>query len=264
MNDVLPMRLGFLGTGAITAAIVTGLATSGMPLRICVSPRNERVAARLAATFPIVSVAASNQALLDSSDVVLIAVRPQVVEEVLAALRFRPDHHVLSLVAAFSKDSIAALVHPAARIACAVPLPTVASRIGPTAIYPPDPVAESLFDRLGIAIAVASEREFQAICACTAVISSYFTFLDTVCAWLTEHQVPEPRARAYVASMFDGLARLAQGTAVPFADLVREFSTKGGLNEQYARLLAQAGVFDACSRELDSVLSRIQGQGRSK
>jgi len=263
MNDAIPLRLGFLGTGAITSAIVTGLAASGMPCRICVSPRNARVAGRLAETFPIVSVAASNQALLDCSDVILIAVRPQVVADVLAAVRFRPDHRVLSLVAAVSKDSIAGLVHPAATVACAVPLPTVANRSGATAIYPPDPVAEQLFDRLGTAIPVASEREFQAIFASTAVIASFFTFLDAISVWLTEHQVPEPRARTYIASMFDGLTGLAEATEVPFADLVREFSTKGGLNEQYAALLAQAGAFDACSRGLDAVLRRIEDQRRN-
>jgi pyrroline-5-carboxylate reductase len=263
MTDEVSLRLGFLGTGAITSAIVTGLAASGTKWPICVSPRNERVALRLAETLPMVSVAPSNQAMLDCSDVVVVAVRPQVCEEVLATLEFRANHRVVSLVAAVSRDSIRALVHPAATVACAVPLPTVANRLGPTAIYPPDPVAELLFSRLGVAIPVASEREFQAIFASTAVIASFFTFLDTVRSWLIEHQVQELRARTYVASMFHSLTDFAQRTDVPLAELVHEFATKGGLNEQFRHGLMRADAFDACSQGLDAILERIR-QGRTE
>jgi pyrroline-5-carboxylate reductase len=260
-NDSKPLRLGFLGTGAITSAIVNGLAACGVPCRICLSPRNEHVAARLA-RFPMVRVATSNQAVLDCSDVIFVAVRPDVAAEVLAAVKFRDDHRVVSLVAAISRDDIAALVRPAATVVCAVPLPTVAHHAGPTAIYPPDPVAELLFNRLGVAMPVDNELEFQAIFASTAVIASFFTFLDTLCSWLTRHEVPEARARAYVASMFDGLTGMAERTKVPFAELVHEFATKGGLNEEYRSRLTQAAVFAACSQGLDATLQRIQGRHR--
>ena len=43
--------LGFVGTGPITASIVTGLCgASETPNRIWLSPRNAKIAARLAAT----------------------------------------------------------------------------------------------------------------------------------------------------------------------------------------------------------------------
>lgn len=72
------MRLGFVGTGAITSAIVTGLNAAGIDGdTILVSPRNAETAAALAAKFPNVTVAASNQAVLDGSNVVIIAVRPR-------------------------------------------------------------------------------------------------------------------------------------------------------------------------------------------
>jgi pyrroline-5-carboxylate reductase len=259
MNDRVPLRLGFLGTGAITGAIVTGLCIPpAVPCRIALSPRNARVAARLAAQFAEVSIAASNQDVLDLSDVVFIAVRPQVVDEVLRSLRFRPDHRVISLVAAMSKDRVATLVGPGATVTCAVPLPTVAARIGPTAIFPSDPVAERLFDRLGVAMPIANEREFQALFACTAVIATFFASLDSLCSWLVDHGVPAGRARAYVGTMFDGLTRVAQGTPLPFAALSDEFRTKGGLNEQCVAELRRAGVFAAGAKALDAVLARIR------
>ena len=61
------MNIGFLGTGAITSAMVTGLCSEdGGRYGICVSPRNQGVSAQLAARFPQVTVAESNQAVLEA------------------------------------------------------------------------------------------------------------------------------------------------------------------------------------------------------
>ena len=49
------MRVGFLGTGEITAAMVRGL--KGQGHRILVSPRNAAMAATLAAEVPEVAIA---------------------------------------------------------------------------------------------------------------------------------------------------------------------------------------------------------------
>jgi pyrroline-5-carboxylate reductase len=260
VNEPSLVRLGFVGTGAITSAIVRGLcAPPALACRISLSPRNASVAARLAAQFSDeVAVAASNQDVLDRSDVVFIAVRPQVADEVLRSLKFRPDHRVISLVAAMSKDDVTRRVRPAASVVCAVPLPTVAARIGPTAIFPADPVAEALFDRLGLALPIANEDQFQALWASTAVIATFFESLDSICSWLVDHAVPAARARDYVAMMFHGLVDAAQQTGVPFAELSDEFATKGGLNEQYLAQLRKAGVFDACPMALDAILARIR------
>ena len=136
------MRLGFVGTGAITAAMVEGL--SGGPLRdwpILLSPRNARVAADLAARFAQVRVAVDNQAVVDGADLVFIAVRPQVAEAVLAGLRFRAGQRIVSLVAALSVDRVTALTGGMAPVVRAIPLPFVAARTGVTPIHPADAAA---------------------------------------------------------------------------------------------------------------------------
>jgi pyrroline-5-carboxylate reductase len=253
------VRLGFLGTGTITSAIVTGLHSTPSPrYSVCLSPRNEHVAARLASAFPSVTVAATNQEMLDSSDIVFLAVRPQVAREVLAGLEFRPDHHVVSLVATFSRDAVAALVDPASNVMCAVPMPTVAAHLGPTAIFPPDAIVAALFDQLGAAVEVTTEKEFQSLAAATAAMASYFTLLGTLVSWLTEQGVSEATARAYISMMFYGLSQAAQRSDRSFVELAGEFKTKGGLNEQFADELARNGVFGACSTALDRILARIK------
>ena len=264
MQDGAELRLGFIGSGTITSAIVTGLrADPATPCAITLSPRNAQVAARIAAALPHVRVATSNQQVADESDVVLLAVRPQVAEEVLAETIFRPDHRVISLIATFSRDRIAALVSPAREVCCAVPLPTVARHLGPTAIFPRDAVAARLFGRLGVAVEVGSEAELHALWASTAVMAAYFTLLDATQSWLTQHGVPGSRASEYVALMFEGLSRVPRESSASFGALAEEFKTKGGLNEQMAAQLKDAGVFGAWSSALDTVLARIERGRRS-
>jgi hypothetical protein len=50
-------------------------------------------------------------------------------------LRFRSDHQVISLVSALTLRSLSDLAAPAVRITRAVPLPSTAARLSPTAIY---------------------------------------------------------------------------------------------------------------------------------
>ena len=172
------MQLGFIGTGEITSSIVTGLRSSGVTAKsILLSPRNSAVANGLADRFQGILVASCNQEVLDHSDTIVIAVRPSAAREVLSELRFRPDHEVISLVSALSLRSLSELVAPAARIARAVPLPSTAKRLSPTAIYPSDPVAFELFAAVGTVFPVERENAFDALCAATATIASYFDLM---------------------------------------------------------------------------------------
>jgi pyrroline-5-carboxylate reductase len=257
------MKLGFAGTGAITTAIVTGLnASDGPKDTILVSPRNAEVSAALAARFSNVKVAASNQDVLDGSDVVVVAVRPQVADEVLSQLKFRPDHHVISLMAIIPLEKVAAMVAPARKIVRAIPLPMVADRCGPTPIYPPDPLAAALFNRLGTVIEAKSAEQFSAFSAATATMAPYFAFAGEIAEWLARHDVPAGDARRYVATVFQGLANIAVNMPEHgYAELAAEFATRGGINEQAAKHLRDTRALASLSAALDAVLKRIKAAG---
>ena len=258
------MRLGFVGTGAITSAIVTGLNAAGLGGdTILVSPRNADMAAALAAKFPSVTVAASNQAVLDGSEVMMLTVRPQVAAEVLSALKFRADHRIISLMAITPLNKVAELVAPATKITRAIPIPIVADRRGPTAIYPPDPVAVEIFNRVGIAIEATSTDQFIAYSTATATMAPYFTFAQEIAAWLTRNGVPAADARRFVAAAFQGLGNIAVATPEhSLAALAGEFATRGGINEQVVAHMKARGAFDALSEGLDAVLQRMKAAAR--
>ncbi len=252
------MRLGFVGCGTIASAIITGLHSAGFDEPIVVSPRNAEIAAALHRRFANVSVAETNQAVLDRCDVAVLAVRPQVAAEILAALTFRPDHQVISLIAATSLDYLRAATAPAAHVVRAVPLPMVARRQGPTAIYPGGGVAKTLFDRIGSAIAINDERAFDSFTAATAIMASYFRFADATCAWMEEQGVAASDANQFVRQMVFGLAETAKTTSDrTFRELAEEHQTRGGLNEQVRQALEDKGVFTSLAHALDGVQARL-------
>jgi pyrroline-5-carboxylate reductase len=253
------MNLGFVGIGEITSAMVTGLSSSDAePRSIRLSPRNLEVATDLANRFRNVSIASSNQDVLDHCDTVVIAVRPQVAGSVLSELRFRPEHCVISVVSALSLLRVSEFVVPATRITRAVPLPSTAQRIGPTAIYPPDRFVEDLFAAIGTVFALETEGEFDAICAATATIASFYAFMQGVASWLSRNSVPERKARDYVARMHRGLTSTAvDAPERSFQSLASAHATPGGINDQFLKYLVECGLLENVSEGLDAVMQRI-------
>jgi pyrroline-5-carboxylate reductase len=253
------MKLGFIGTGEITSAMVTGLSSGDAEQHsISLSPRNREIATVLAHRFRGVAIASSNQDVLDSCDTVVIAVRPPVARSTLSELRFRSDHCVVSVVSALSLQSVSDLVAPAGRIARAVPLPSTAKRVGPTAIYPADQLAQDLFTELGTVFPVETESEFEAMCSATATIASFYAFIDEIASWLSRNNIPERIARDYVARVFFGLLSTAvDAPERTFPSMANAHATAGGINEQFLKHLIDRGLLESISGGLDAVMERI-------
>jgi pyrroline-5-carboxylate reductase len=136
--------IGFVGTGRITEAMVRGLKRSALADRpILLSPRSVEVGARLA-LLPRVTVAASNQAVLDGAGLVILAVRPQIAAEVLQGLRFRQDHQVISLIAGLDHGLIGQMTGVSS-VCRAIPLPFVETCQDATPVFPPHPEALARF-----------------------------------------------------------------------------------------------------------------------
>jgi pyrroline-5-carboxylate reductase len=259
------MRLGFIGTGEITSSIVTGLSSSGVTDHsIWLSPRNSVIADGLARDFPGISVASSNQGVLDHCDTIVIAVRPSVVQGVVSELRFRPSHQVISLVSSLSLQRLSELVALAERIARAVPLPSAAHRMSPTGIYPAESFAVEVFAAVGEVFPAENESQFDAICATTATIAFDFALKETLASWLEQHGVPARQAKDYVARLFLGVATgVVETSGRSLESLAASHATAGGINEQFLKHLVNDGLLSRVSEGLDAILQRIAGKSRN-
>lgn len=251
-------RLGFIGTGTITAAMVRGL--KGSVLRdwpIVLSPRNAKLAQCLAKTLPGVTVADSNQTVIDTVDVVVLAVRPQVAASVLDGLRIRAEQPVISLIAATPSDRISHWTG-ATQVCRAIPLPFVEERSDVTPVFPPLPVAMQLFGALGTALQVRDQATFDLYAAVSGLMGTYFGLMETSAQWAEGNGLSASDARAYLAGLFHNLSRVAQQSPHSFAELRAQHSTTGGLNEQVHAEFDSLGGTAALNAALDAVLRRIR------
>lgn len=253
--------IGFVGTGAITEAMVRGLlAGSAASTEIHLSPRSADIASRLAAEFPAVNVAKDNQEVVDRSGIVFLAIRPQVAREVIEALSFNPGQRVVSVVAATERQNLLDWIGADVRLVQAIPLPFVADRLGVTAIYPPDADVAALFDTLGTAIQCETKKEYDLLAAASALMATYFGVMEFATDWLTEKGLERSKGHAYIARLFQSLAERAQRPGIDsFSDMSGEFATKGGLNEQVLADFDTGGGKAALNQALDRVLNRIEG-----
>lgn len=257
-----PTTLGFLGTGHISSCVITGLMTAEVPPdQVVVSPRNAEIAADLAARFARVTIATDNQDVVDRSEAVFLALRPQSAGEVIAPLTFRADQLVISLMALTPLAEVRAWVDPATAVVRALPLPPIARGAGPTVLTPDEPRARQLFDRVGTAVPTASEADFDRIGSLTALAAPFYQLLETSTRWTAAQGVSRATAGRYMAALFHGLAADGLDPAEgDFSDLVAGLATPETINLQALTAIREAGGFAAFEDGLTQVLARIESR----
>lgn len=255
-------KIGFVGTGAISEAVVRGLCRLENPPReIILSPRNAGRAKALAEEFSNVRVGKDNQDVVDASDTVCLAIRPDSAVDIISDLTFRADQQIISIVAIVSLAKLADIVAPAHNIVRMVPLPPIAMHRGPIAMCPPNDKVAAVFGQMGALSQVETEERMHALAAVTAMMGSYFGMMNHLASWLQAQGVTSEQARDYIGSMAHGLAMTAiEAPEMDFAELITEHSTPGGLNEQALRELDRAGWGDLLSRVLGLVEDRMNGK----
>lgn len=256
------MRVGFIGTGTIAEAMVRGMRGGRLAdWPVVLSPRGDGVAARLAAGFAGVTVAADNQAVADGADLVVLAIRPQVAEGVVRGLRLRQGQVVLSLVAGATHATLRGwLGRDDLTVVRAIPLPFVAERACVTPVFPPEPQVMALFQALGGAVGVTEPDQYDGYGAASALMATYFGVIGLSVDWLAARGLPQADAERYLRGLFGALGdTLRAETGLSMAALREGHSTKGGLNEMVHDRFLAAGGGAALTEALDAVMARLRG-----
>jgi len=229
-GKAIDMKIGCIGVGKIVGAIVEGLCTSGTDApEIFLSPRNAEKSAALATKYAAVSRLESNQAVLDHSDIVIIALRPAVAVEILGGLRFDRRHIIVSLIPLLKYAGLLRAVAPAGEVSLAIPLPTVMHHRCPIPLFRAGEAVVRLFSRIGQPLTVADEDQLHALWTLTGLITPFYEQLGALSEWATTHAVPGATADAYIADMFESLSYMAQQSApIDFSLLAQHAATLTG------------------------------------
>ena len=245
------MRVGFVGTGEITAAMVRALAGQGH--RILVSPRNLLTATALASEFPEVSVV-PNAEVVAQSDVVFLCLLAPVAFEILPDLPFRAGQQVISVMVDAPLSKLRLICAPATDIAITIPLPPIAKGGCPLPVYPASPPLESLFGAMNLLLPQPSETALNAHLGASALCSPILDQLLTAADWLAGHTGDPAAAEAYIAAMIRGYLP-ERAAAGDLAGALRKLSTEGGLNATLRA--ARAPAKDSLRLGLDEFHPRL-------
>ncbi|EEY66336.1 uncharacterized protein PITG_03900 [Phytophthora infestans T30-4] len=254
--------LGLLGTGKIGSAVFSGFCSENgwQPKHALVSARTKAKAEALVAKFPSrVSIGASNQEIVDKSDVIFIGLLPNVAREELPKLSFA-GKKVVSMMATIPYDELLQLVKlPTESVVRSVPLPAAAKRAGPILAYPDNAFARDLFAQIGTPVMVTEEAEITKLTGITALISFFYATCDTTQKWCVNNGVGDQASRDYIASFFHALATAGAESNEGFGEMADEAATSGGLNEQVHRALQGNGGYELVADQLDAIFKRLSG-----
>lgn len=250
-------RLGILGAGHFGGYLLEGLLRETDPPRVLLSPRGQSAA--LAARFDC-AVAASNAALVEDSDVVLLAVRPPAAPAAVAGLPWRRDHVLVSVCGAVP---LAALDAGHATKVRAMAAASVALGESTVLLWPEDARARAVLARLGPVIAVPDEEALDAGTAMYGYYAMLFGLMAEGERWIERQGYTPEDARTIVGLAFRGAGgmRLRDKATAPEA-ILSSLATPGGLTERGLASLSQDGALGAWSRALDAILRRIKATTR--
>ena len=140
------LTIGFIGTGKMGEALIRGMINAGLvkPERICASDIDEQKLSTMAEELGIV-VSCDNLHTLEKADVVVLAVKPQIIRYVLQGIKesIIKEHLFISIAAGVNIDSLADELPGGTRIVRV--MPNICATVGEaaSAICPGDAATDA-------------------------------------------------------------------------------------------------------------------------
>jgi len=253
------MKLGFIGTGKITSAVITGICTSKISFnRILISPRNRNISKKLSKRFAKVKIAKTNQEIVDKCNWIFLAITPKVGEEIIPKLKFKQNQKIISFISTIDLAHLKKFIKKKIKIVRAIPLPPISIGKGPVPIYPPDKQVKSFFDKIGTTIEINSEKLSNNFWSMSGMMAPFYEMLKIQSDWLVKKGIARNKAQKYITSLFVALSEdSVLNSKKQLKYLVANSQTPGGLNEQGVKELRKSGFYKSLEKSLNSILKRL-------
>ena len=143
------MKIGFIGTGQITKAVVIGIVNSKLKVsKIFISERNKKISRNLQIKSKKIKIIKNNQDIVDKSNWIFLAVTPNVGNKILNKLKFKQNKLIISFISTIDLTKLKKITGLKKNIVRAIPLPPISLCKGPVPIYPPNNKVKRFFDKI--------------------------------------------------------------------------------------------------------------------
>ena len=252
------MKIGFIGTGQITKAVVTGIINSKLKIsKIFLSERNKRISRILKLKSKKIKIIKNNQDIINKSDWVFLAVTPAVGNKILNDLKFNKNKMIISFISTINLTQLKKITGLKSNIVRAIPLPPIALCKGPVPIYPPNSKVKKFFDKLGSTVEISNEKLSLNFWTTSAMMAPFYEILYSLSNWLVKRGIKKENAQKYISSLFLALSEDAFNYKKNLKRLVKESQTPGGLNEQAVKDLRKAGFYRLLEKTSNRIIKRL-------
>jgi pyrroline-5-carboxylate reductase len=253
------MKLGFIGTGKITSAVITGICSSSISYnKIIISERNKSISSTLKKKFKKITVSKNNQEIINLCDWVFLSVTPTVGEKIIKNLKFRSNQTIISFISTITLAQLKKAIKVKAKIIRAIPLPPISLKKGPVPICPPNKKVKDFFNKIGTTVEIKNEKSSINFWATSGMMAPFYELLRVMTDWLVKRGVKRNDAQKYITSLFLALSEDAVvNSKKDLKYLVKESQTPNGLNEQGVKELTKAGFYKSLEKTLNSIRKRL-------
>ena len=254
------MKLGFIGTGKIASAVITGICNSKISFdKILISPRNKSISKSLKKKFKKISIARNNQEIINSCNWIFLSITPTVGEKIIKELKFRSNQTIISFISTVSLAHLKKAVKVKAKIIRAIPLPPISLKKGPIPICPPNKKVKRFFDKIGTTVEIKNEKSSINFWATSGMMAPFYEILRVMTDWLVKRGVKKVSAQKYITSLFLALSEDAlENSKKDLKHLVKESQTPKGLNEQALKELSRLGFYKSLENTLNNIHRRLK------
>lgn len=215
-------NIGFIGCGNMGSAMVGGLIKSGFtsPNNIIVSTRTEESAKRLKDKYKV-NVTTNNEEVVKNSDIVFLAVKPNMYAKVISELKTEllKEKLIITIAAGITLENMEKMVGDKARIVRTMPNTPALVGEGMSAVCPNKNVSNEelelvmdMYNSFGDCVEI-EEKDFHGFIALCGSSPAYvFVFIEAMADAAVKVGIPRKKAYKMAAQSVLGSAKMVLET----------------------------------------------------
>ncbi len=270
-------NIGFIGGGNMASSLIVGLLNQGQvnARNLFLFEPNTEKAAELEKQHGI-NIAANNNELVEQCDVVVIAVKPQVLKNVLQPLigsfnNKRPL--IVSVVAGITASSINGWLNGDFAIVRVMPNTPALIGMGASGMYANDRVSAAereltaqLMNAVGHSVWVTKEQDIDSVTALSGSGPAYFMlFIKSLIESAQTAGLDTDVAKTLALQTAAGTAELIRSNNLPLQTLIDNVTSPNGTTEQALRSFQNDGLsrivnnaFSAAKRRSEELAEELK------
>lgn len=265
-NPLKNKKISFIGGGNMAQALISGLLAKGiLPEYITVSDPNPDNREQLQAKGINTIDSAKNPLDALMADVVVLAVKPQIMSTVVADFSQVLDKQlIISVAAGLSTDSLTKMLNGYQNIVRAMPNTPAMVQAGATGLYATDSINEQekqltteLMGASGLVIWVDDEEQLHAVTAVSGSAPAYFFyFIESVIQGGIDLGLSQEQASALAMQTALGAAKMSISSDDTPEQLRRKVMSPGGTTEAAVHSLQADKVNELIGKAMQACVKR--------